>query len=160
MVRTLDSLDAMSKGSSDGTSGLDIAGQVLDVLRSGIAAKQTPPRPHTDEEKADAAATLAAYNDLGPDYQEAVVESFLNRLDQQLARRNAALVESNRKANEVAKKTAGVTTGMLAVCLALGIPLTAVALSSGATAFGLMPLIVVWAGIVMVALVLGLFRRR
>ena len=146
-------LDGMSK--NDGSTGLEIAGQVLDVLRSGIAAKQTPPRPHTDDEKADAIATLAAYHELGPEYQEAVAESFLSRLDQQMARRNADLVAADRRNADLAKKNAGVTVGMLAVCLAMAIPLTAIAMGYGIAAVGL-----VWGGIILVAFALGFGRRR
>jgi len=148
----------MSK--NDGSTGLEIAGQVLDVLRSGIAAKQTPPRPHTDDEKADAIATLAAYHELGPEYQEAVAESFLNRLDQQMARRNADLVAADRRSADLAKKNAGTTVGMLAVCLAMSIPLTAIAMMSIGTSMGLIPLLVVWGGIIAVAFALGFGRRR
>ena len=140
---------------SGGNSGLDIAGQVLDVLRSGIASKQTPPVPHTDDEKADAAATLAAYNELGPDYQQAVVESFLDRVDQQLARRNADLVAANRQAGDIAKRNSKSTVGMVAVSLAMAIPLSAI----GGGMFGIVGFLTAWFGIVMVALVLGMLGR-
>ena len=153
----METMSASKSNPQGGTPGLDIAGQVLDVLRSGIAAKQTPPHPHTEEEKQDAAATLAAYSELGPEYQDAVVESFLNRLDAQMVKRNAAVVDSNRKAADLEKQRSGVTTGMLAVCLAMAIPLTAIAMSMGD---GLIPLLVVWGGIVMVAVALGFGRGR
>lgn len=139
---------------TDGGSGLDIAGQVLDVLRSGIAAKQAseaPARPHTEDEKTDAAATLAAYNELPPEYQDAVVESFLNRVDQQMAKRNAALAAQNWKSNDVARKNSSYGIATLAICLGAAIPLSAIAGSM----FGLLGLLVAWVGIVIVAVTLG-----
>lgn len=146
----------MSKATgNDGASGLDIAGQVLDVLRSGIAAKQTPARPHTDEEKQDAAATLAAYQELGPDYQDAVIESFLNRMDQQIARRNSDLAVANRRSAELAQKNGKNSIAMVAVCLGMSIPLSAIA----GGMFGFLGFVTAWAGIVIVALVLGFYGR-
>ena len=140
---------------ADGGAGLTIAGQMLDVLRSGIAAKQaadTPARPHTEDEKTDAAATLAAYNELPPEYQDAVVESFLNRVDQQMAKRNAAVAAQNWKSNDVARKNTSYKIATLAICLGAAIPLSAIA----GGMFGLVGLMVAWVGIVIIAVVLGL----
>ena len=104
----------------------------------------------------DAAATLAAYNDLPPEYQDAVVESFLNRMDQQMARRNAAAAVETRKSNDVARKNSGGRIASLVICLAMAIPLTAIASS----AFGLTGLVIVWVGIIIIALAFGFGGRR
>ena len=138
---------------TDGGAGLTIAGQMLDVLRSGIAAKQAAdtPAPHTEDEKTDAAATLAAYNELPPEYQDAVVESFLNRVDQQMAKRNAAVAAQNWKSNEIARKNSSYKIATLAICLGAAIPLSAIA----GGMFGLVGFMVAWVGIVIVAIVMG-----
>jgi len=139
------------------SSGLDVAGQLIDVLRSGISSRQnTPIKAHTEDEKANAAAALGAYNDLPPEYQDAVVESFLNRVDAQLARRNAATLAQNRKANDVARRNNGVRIASLAICLAMAIPLTAIAAAN----FGLTGFALVWAGIIVIALAFGFGGRR
>jgi len=139
------------------TSGLDVAGQLIDVLRSGLSSKQNASaKVHTEDEKTDAAATLGAYNELPPEYQDAVVESFLNRVDAQLAKRNAAMAAQNRKANDAARRGGGVRIASLAICLAMAIPLTAIA----AAYFGLTGFAVVWAGIIVIALAFGFGGRR
>ena len=147
----------MSKQDNQPSPGLDMAGQLIDVLRSGLAPRQnTPLRVHTQDEKDDAAATLAAYNELPPEYQDAVVESFLNRVDQQLARRNAAAAVETRKSNDVARRNSGGRIASLVICLAMAIPLTAIAASD----FGLLGFGVVWAGIIVIALAFGFGGRR
>ena len=134
-----------------------MAGQLIDVLRSGISSRQNAPiKAHTEDEKANAAAALGAYNDLPPEYQDAVVESFLNRVDAQLARRNAATLAQNRKANDVARRNNGVRIASLAICLAMAIPLTAIAAAN----FGLTGFALVWAGIIVIALAFGFGGRR
>jgi len=147
----------VSKQDNQPSPGLDLAGQLIDVMRSGLASRQNAPiRVHTEDEKMDAAATLAAYNDLPPEYQDAVVESFLNRMDQQMARRNAAAAVETRKSNDVARKNSGGRIASLVICLAMAIPLTAIASS----AFGLTGLVIVWVGIIIIALAFGFGGRR
>ena len=147
----------MSNKDNQPTSGLDVAGQLIDVLRSGLSSKQNAPaKVHTEDEKTDAAATLGAYNELPPEYQDAVVESFLNRVDAQLAKRNAAMAAENRKANDVASRGNGARIASLAICLAMAIPLTAIAAAN----FGLTGFAVVWAGIIVIALAFGFGGRR
>jgi len=147
----------VSRQDNQPTPGLDFAGQLIDVMRSGLASRQNAPvRVHTEDEKLDAAATLAAYNDLPPEYQDAVVESFLNRMDQQMARRNAAADVATRKSNEVARRGTAPRIASLVICLAMAVPLTAIASSH----FGLTGLLVVWVGIIIIALSFGLGGRR
>jgi len=147
----------VSKQDNQPTSGLDVAGQLIDVLRSGLSSKQNAPaKVHTEDEKTDAAATLGAYNELPPEYQDAVVESFLNRVDAQLAKRNAVMAADNRKSNDVAKRNNGARIASLAICLAMAIPLTAIA----AVNFGLAGFALVWAGIIVIALAFGFGGRR
>jgi len=148
----------VSKKDNQPSPGLDVAGQLIDVLRSGLSSKQNAPtKVHSEDEKADAAATLGAYNELPPEYRDAVVESFLNRVDQQIAKRNAAAAAAeNRKANEAARRNNGVRIASLAICLAMAVPLTAIA----AADFGLRGFAVVWAGIIVIALAFGFGGRR
>jgi len=51
------------------------------ALRRDLPTTPLPRPPHTDEEKLEAAAAVGAFDQLGPDYHDAVVESFLARMD-------------------------------------------------------------------------------
>ena len=102
----------------------------------------------------DAEAALAARHELGLQYEPAVVDSFVDRLDKVIDARVAKHVS-----REVAKPPAepdrtGLVLGV--VSLAVGIPLTAIA---GGMA-GLPKLLIVWIGIVLVNMAYALRTRR
>lgn len=118
------------------------------------------PIQHSEEEKLEAAAALGAYDELGPVYQDAVVEAFLAKMDALQAQRQPRqfvtpmpppsakdLRRANRKNPDMAA---------LIVCLALSIPLTAI---SGGIA-GIAGIFICWVGIAVVAFTLGYFRKR
>jgi len=117
----------------------------------------TPQTQHTDDQKEEAAAAIGAFNELGPQYQDAVIESFLNRMDQMQAQRQPPpqpqlpqpipmTPYQMRKA-----KSNGPAVAMLVICLAMSIPLTAIA----ANYAGFFGVVISWVGIVLVAYVLG-----
>ncbi len=91
----------------------------------------------------DLQATLAARRDLGPEYEPALVDSLVERLDATIAARVDA--ELRLRGVHPAKRRGG-GSGMVPIALgsmAIGIPLTAIANTSGPIA-----LIVTWIAIV------------
>ncbi|WP_327092825.1 hypothetical protein OIE66_19950 [Nonomuraea sp. NBC_01738] len=112
----------------------------------------------------DLQATLDARRDLGPDYEAALVESFVERLDATItARVQAELgttqVKKQKNSNNNPKQHGG-GAAMIPVALGslgLGIPLTAIASSNA----GLVGLLLTWAAIVAinVAAAVAIMRR-
>ena len=119
-----------------------------------IKAPVRQPQEHSPEVKQEAAAAIGAYNDLGPDYQDAVIESFLARLDQMNAARQRPPmmpVPMQPPMLPAKQKGSGSQTAMVITCVALAIPLTAIA----GGMFGFIGLPITWVGIIVVALILG-----
>jgi hypothetical protein len=114
----------------------------------------------TGPTRADLTAAVAARRELGPDYEDAVLDSFLARLDRQtqarvdatVAERLASGVEPG--ANAPFRSDPGLTLGV--VSLIAGIPVTAIA----STASGVTGLIVAWGGIAAVNVAQAWGRRR
>jgi len=124
------------------------------LMPAPVPLAQPPVQPHTTDEKLEAAAAISAAKELGPDYQDAVIESFLARLDQMnAARGRAPMMPVPMAASEVPqRRTTSVNqTAMVIVCVALAIPLTAIA----GGMFGFIGLPITWIGIIVVALILG-----
>jgi hypothetical protein len=94
-------------------------------------------------EREDLQAAIEARRELGAELEPHVIDSFLQRIEQRLAR--AAPAPTHR-----ADKTFGLTI----ISLVASIPLTAIAITQS----GLIALIVVWAGLVLVNL--SYSRRR
>ncbi|GGP06323.1 hypothetical protein LDL08_17455 [Nonomuraea glycinis] len=91
----------------------------------------------------DLQATLDARRDLGPDYEPALVDSLVERLDATIAARVAA--ELHLRGVPPAKQRAS-GSAMIPIALGsmgIGIPLTAIANSSG-----LVAIVVTWIAIV------------
>jgi hypothetical protein len=100
--------------------------------------------PEHDPVRDDLAAALAARRDLGPDYEDAVLESFLARLDAAVATRVDARV-AERTTAATADRGAEIRQLVLGVAsLIFGIPVTAIATSN---AEGIGALAVSWGGI-------------
>jgi hypothetical protein len=107
----------------------------------------------------DMRATIEARRDLGPDYEAALVESFVDRLDESIARRVRA--EMHMAGGPSPHPSPPRKSGNGSVPIALGsmglaIPLTAIAAESG----GPLALLLVWGGIVAINLAHALGRRR
>lgn len=105
----------------------------------------------TDPLREDLRSTVAARRELGPDYDDALVEGFLERVEARLAQR-----QPGRGHEAKPEKSAAWLLG--AVSLGTGIPLTAIS----STQAGFAGLVVTWVGIVgvNVAHALGQQRRR
>lgn len=110
--------------------------------------------------RADLTAAVAARRELGPDYEDAVLDSFLTRLDRQTQARVDAMVAerlssgTRQGAGAPSQKDPGLTLGV--VSLIAGVPVTAIA----TTASGVTALIVAWGGIAAVNVAQAWGRRR
>ncbi|MEU3725903.1 hypothetical protein [Streptomyces sp. NPDC031705] len=98
------------------------------------------------ELKKELAATLEARRELGPEYEAALVDSFVDKVDTQVRRRLAE--ERLRTARDGDGGTAAVAAfgerfGFAVVTLVLAIPLSAI----GAAQAGIGGLLVAWAGV-------------
>ncbi|WP_224278796.1 hypothetical protein [Streptomyces sp. LS1784] len=123
-----------------------------------------------DELRRDLDATLQARKELGKEYEDALVDSFMKRLDDRLdARVKRSVAErmddyEPRSHHRDHPRRSGFgkrsSTGLAVTSLVLGIPLTAIAGSPDSGGFA--GLVVCWAGIVGVnlAAALGELRNR
>lgn len=93
----------------------------------------------------DLRAAIEARRDLGPEYEPALVESFLDRLDRTLAARVQAEVQA-RLADLPEQKKESSDPWVVIASLGMGIPLTAIAASEA----GVAGLLLAWGGIVAV----------
>ncbi|MFD9572980.1 hypothetical protein ACFWBI_24435 [Streptomyces sp. NPDC059982] len=117
--------------------------------------------PQAQELEKELAATLDARRELGPEYEAALVDSFVEKVDTQVRRRLAEeRLRAARGGPEGADGTVAVfgeRFGFAIVTLVLAIPLSAI----GAVQAGIGGLLVTWAGILGVnfAHATGRFRR-
>ncbi|MFG2722295.1 hypothetical protein ACGFW5_29000 [Streptomyces sp. NPDC048416] len=122
-------------------------------------ARDTEPRPSLvkdPELKKELDATLHARRELGPDYETALVDSFLEKVEQrvdgsvdrrvrrQLAEQQMVVARGGRSAGGGADGNFGERFGFAMVSLILAIPLSAIGGAQG----GLKGLVVAWCGIV------------
>ncbi|MBP2704161.1 hypothetical protein JOL79_10095 [Microbispora sp. RL4-1S] len=107
----------------------------------------------------DLRAVISARRDLGAEYEDPLVDSFLDKLDVEIAARVRNEVDARtRHQKEDGPRQQRKDTGIVVALgsLALGIPLTGIA---AAQAHGT-GLLLAWAGIVGVNLAFALGRRR
>ena len=98
--------------------------------------------PLSPEEVRAAAET---HKELGPDYQEAVIESFLDKVGREIDARVDARLAQQQAAQPPAQHGRSQSPMTLAiVSMALGIPISAIAVSAGTHPAGFMGLLVVW----------------
>lgn len=103
-------------------------------------------------------ATLDARRDLGPEYEPALVESFVERLDDTIAARVRAELDAHGRRPAKKQKSRGSEMTPVALgSLALGIPLTGIASANA----GLTGLAITWIAIAVinVAAALAISRR-
>ena len=96
-------------------------------------------------------AAAETHRELGPDYQEAVIESFLDKVGKEIdARVDARLANGRRdwRPQQPPRQHHGTALALAIVSMVLGIPLTAIVLAVGSHPAGLAGLLIVWAGIV------------
>jgi hypothetical protein len=100
-------------------------------------------------------AAAETHRELGPDYQAAVIDSFLDKVGRQIdARVDARMAEPRQ-----ARPARGHAPFALAVVsMALGIPLTAIVLAVGSASGGL-SLLVIWIAITTINVVYALHDR-
>lgn len=98
-------------------------------------------------------AAAETHHELGPDYQSAVIESFLDkigreidaRVDARVAARTADLPTNSRRAPREWSSLAVVIPSLI-----FGIPISAIAVSAGPHPAGLTGLVVVWIAITVI----------
>ncbi|MBG6090190.1 hypothetical protein [Actinomadura viridis] len=104
----------------------------------------------------DLAAALAARRELGPDYDDAFVETLAARIEATLAARAAAPAGGRLPAGTLRSRSERNSALALAiVSLVAAIPLSAI----GAVNAGVPGLVITWAAIVLVNLIHGLRSR-
>jgi hypothetical protein len=101
-------------------------------------------------------AVIDARRELGPDYDPALVESFLDKLEDGIAAKVRAEVDARVTDRRQATGRGDPSLTMAMGSLALGIPLTGIAAGNA----GLVGLVIAWGGIIAVNAVHALHRRR
>lgn len=116
--------------------------------------------PDTPFPRDDLRATMEARRDLGPDYEDALVDSFLEKLDHELtARVRAEVANQHLPQQQGAPEKAKPDNSHIPVALGslgLAIPLTAIASSNA----GNVGLFLAWSSIVIINVAYALGRRR
>ncbi|GIH64671.1 hypothetical protein Msi02_54880 [Microbispora siamensis] len=119
--------------------------------------RPVPPPPAASSTREDLRAVMAARRDLGPDYEDALVDSFLDKLDVEIAARVrnevAAQLHHQPPGNQPKQKDGAV--GLALGSLGIGIPLTAIAAGAG----HFPGLLLAWGGIVAVNFAYAISRR-
>ncbi|MFE1828933.1 hypothetical protein [Streptomyces yangpuensis] len=115
---------------------------------------------HAQELKKELDATLKARRELGPEYEAALVESFVEKVDTQVRRRLAeerlAAARGEGPYAGPADGNFGERFGFAIITLVLAVPLSAIA----ATQAGFKGLVVAWAGIAGVSFIHAARLRR
>lgn len=116
--------------------------------------------PQPEPRREDLQAALGARRELGPEYEDAVLDSFLERVDKSIeARVDARVAERAGDRGQLARRPSqrgtdsGLVLGIVSLCT--GIPITAIA-----GAEGLAGVVVAWSGIGVVNLAHAWGRRR
>jgi hypothetical protein len=101
-------------------------------------------------ERKDLEAALEARRELGPEYEPALIDSFLEKLERRLPER----------VEEAPPEPSGPITPLLLGSIALGIPITAVSLSNAPGGGGIAVAIVAWIAIGLSNISVAYFRFR
>ncbi|HEX9066132.1 MAG TPA: hypothetical protein VF843_13580 [Streptosporangiaceae bacterium] len=92
-------------------------------------------------------AAAETHRDLGPDYQPAVIESFIEKVGREIDARVDARVAEQRARRAPRERSA---FAVVVVSLIAGIPLSAIAVGDGTHPAGLPGLLVIWAAIAVI----------
>jgi len=95
-------------------------------------------------------AAAETHNELGPVYRDAVIESFLDKVGREIDARVDARLAQQQAAQPAGRDRGGRSGSSMALAIAsmaLGIPISAIAVAAGAHPAGLMGLLVVWIAI-------------
>jgi hypothetical protein len=124
--------------------------------------------PEREIPRDEAEAALQTRHDLGREYEPAIVDSFVDRIDKaieqrvsdEVARRLQGVDDRSKAYAKAAAQRSGHSLALAIVSLGISIPLTAIS----AATVGMSAVIFVWVAIVMVNLVFALgglsLRRR
>ncbi len=93
-------------------------------------------------------AAAETHRELGPDYQEAVIESFLDKVGREIDARVDARLGQGVRARPAAAPKHPQSLALAIVSMVLGIPLTAIVLAVGSRPAGIAGLLIVWVAIV------------
>ncbi|MFB4318728.1 hypothetical protein [Actinomadura sp. 21ATH] len=97
----------------------------------------------------DLAAALAARQELGPEYDDAFIETLVERIDEQLAAREGARAARPTRGAPPARPAPDRSPALAIVSLLAAIPLSAIAVEKA----GMPGLVTVWVAIVLVNVV-------
>ena len=111
-----------------------------------------PLDPEQDLDRREVEATLAAQRELGPDMQDALVDSFTDKVERAIELRVAGEVAARGPAS---RPENGSRLALAIVSAAVGVPLTGICAGTG---LGLSGLLIVWIGLVLINLAFS--RRR
>lgn len=96
-------------------------------------------------------AAAETHRDLGPDYQSAVIESFLDRVGREIDARVDARLAAARVPDPPARQARERSPLTLAiVSIVLGIPLSGIAVAAGTNPPGFAGLLVIWIAIAVI----------
>jgi hypothetical protein len=96
-------------------------------------------------------AAAETHHELGPGYQDAVVESFLDKVGREIdARVETRLAQQQGALARYRRGQSGSPMALAIVSMALGIPISAIAVAAGTHPAGFMGLLVVWIAIAVI----------
>jgi hypothetical protein len=108
-------------------------------------------------------AAAETHRDLGPDYQSAVIESFLDKVGREIdARVDARVAAVQQVPAAPARQSAGRERSAFAlaiVSMAFGIPLTGIVVAAGSHPVGIGGVVVVWLAIAIINVAYSLNQR-
>ncbi len=106
-------------------------------------------------------AAAETHRDLGPDYQSAVIESFLDKVGREIDARVDARVAAAQPSAPPAKPAARERSAfaLAVVSMAFGIPLTALTVTAGSHPVGIGGLLVVWLAIAVINVAYSMHLR-
>jgi hypothetical protein len=124
------------------------------ITTSTVGAAHGKEPAVTDHElgRDDVKAALAARRELGPDYDDAVADALVARVEAALEARGKTLSKADKGAKAAQERALGMALGSLGI----GVPLTAIA--GGIT--GLPGIVTAWAGIAVVNVAYAWGQRR
>jgi hypothetical protein len=114
-------------------------------------------------------AAAHTHSELGPDYEGAVIESFLEKVGREIdARVDDRIGRSRGQGRDTARGSEGApahhhqgaSLALPVISMVLGIPLTAIAVSAGGHPAGLTGLVIIWAALVAINVAYSLSARR
>jgi hypothetical protein len=104
-------------------------------------------------------AAAETHQELGPDYQAAVIDSFLDKVGREIDARVDARMAGTRQIQQVQPPRSGSPFALAIVSMVLGIPLSAIVLSGMSGTAGLSGLLVIWLAITAINVAYSLHAR-